>query len=225
MYISTDGKEILIVGGRGKVAKLATRLLRDTAANVTSLVRTEDSVEEVEALGARALVRDITAMSQDDWGALLPEYDVVVWSAGNGGRGGPDVTCAVDRDGALTVIEALSKLSDPPRFLMVSYVGSLTTTADDDGSSWYAYVESKKAVDKRLLESDLEFLILAPAALTDEPAQGIEIVDNTPEAAKGKTTARELVAEVIAYASLQETLPEEPILPFVDGEDELSLVI
>ena len=68
---------------------------------------------------------------------------------------------------------------------MVSYMGSLDNETDDEGA-WLAYVESKKTVDKRLLDSDLNYIILAPTLLTLDPAQGISVTENTPEKAGEK---------------------------------------
>ncbi|MHA2789008.1 NAD(P)H-binding protein [Corynebacterium sp. S7] len=223
--MTQNAQQILIIGGRGRIAKLATTMLVEANSSVTSLVRNQDSVAEVEALGATALVRDLTEISHDEWKDILGRFDVVIWSAGNGGRGGADVTYAVDRDGAIAVIDALTDLDLPPRFIMVSYLGSLENEAQDDGGTWYAYVESKKAADKHLLETDLEFLILAPATLSDEPASGIKVIENKRGAVENGHTSRELVAEVIADVALREQLPEGNSLAFIDGDDELSQVI
>lgn len=219
--MSADVKKVLIIGGRGKIAKLATEMLSGAGAEITSMVRNDESRAEVEPLGSTALVQDLTELSVEQWGTLVEDFDVVLWSAGNGGRGGADVTYAVDRDGALTLIEALESMDLPPRLIMVSYVGALDNTAEDDGGTWYAYVESKKAVDRRLVDSDIEYTILAPAALHDGPATGIEIVDNTPSAAEAKQTSRELVAEVIAECALREDHPQQRIVACVDGKEEI----
>ncbi|WP_018295539.1 NAD(P)H-binding protein [Corynebacterium lubricantis] len=223
--MTRSAQNVLIIGGRGKIAKLATTMLVEANSSVTSLVRNQDSVPEVEELGATALVRDLTEVGHEEWKEILGQFDVVVWSAGNGGRGGADVTYAVDRDGAIAVINALTELELPPRFIMVSYLGSLENEVEDDGGTWYAYVESKKAADKRLLETDLEFLILAPAVLTDEPAAGIKIIENTQGRVEQATTSRELVAEVIADVALRDSLPNIQALAFIDGDEELSQVI
>ncbi|WIM68871.1 NAD(P)H-binding protein [Corynebacterium breve] len=223
--MDNHSKKVLIIGGRGKVARLATEMLVEANASVTSLVRTVESVAEVEVLGASALVRDLTEISLDEWTEILADYDAVVWAAGNGGRGGADVTYAVDRDGAIEVIDALATLEFPPRFIMVSYIGSLETTATDDGGTWYAYVEAKKAADQHLLATEIEYIILAPSALTDDPARGIALVENTPAGADGVKTSRELVAEMVAEMVLRATLPEEDFIAFVDGDEEILAVL
>lgn len=214
-----DGAAVkaLYIGGHGKVGLLATPKLIDAGIKLDSLIRKEEQVAEIESLGARAVVRDVTTLNPDDWAELVRGYDVVVWGAGNGGRGGADVTWAVDRDAALALIDGLEQLEpdDAPRLLMISYMGATKNEAEPGEESWYAYVESKKAVDNRLNASDLDFLILGPATLTDEPAEGIQVVGATTYGVRG-TTSRELVADVVTQLVARRDWPDSP-LEFVDG--------
>ena len=69
-----------------------------------------------------------------------------------------------------------------PFTVMVSYAGAAEATTEDDGGAWYAYVEAKKAVDKRLLASDLPYQILGPTRLTDDAASGITVLDGARDA-------------------------------------------
>ena len=98
---------------------------------------------------------------------------------------------------------------------MVSYAGAAEATADDDGSSWYAYVESKKAVDQRLLASELDHVILGPTRLTMERSRGGRAVDKQTGA--DSTTSRELVAQVIVEAVGRDAMPANPY-DFEDGD-------
>ena len=214
----TTPKKVLIIGGHGKVGQLTTSRLIAAGMDVTSLIRNPDQAPDVEALGATPFIRDLTGLGVDDWATQLRGYDVTIWTAG---KDGASATYAIDRDGALTCIDALEKLQSegvtPPRLLMVSYLGSLEHGIDPE-DSFYPYADSKEAVDRRLLDSDLEFLILAPARLTLEPAGGLEVVDNVRPQDESVTTSRELVAKVLVEMSTRETLPERQILPFVDSD-------
>lgn len=216
---STTPKKVLIIGGHGKVGQLTTSRLIAAGADVTSLIRNPDQAPDIEALGATPFIRDLTGLGVDDWARQLRGYDVAIWTAGNAGKDGASATYAIDRDGALACIDALEQLRaegvTPPRLLMVSYLGSLDHGIDPE-DSFYPYADSKEAVDRRLLDSGLEFLILAPARLTLESAGGLEVVDNVLPRDESVTTSRELVAKVLVEMSLRESLPERQILPFVD---------
>ena len=109
-----------------------------------------------------------------------------------------------------------------PAYLMISYVGSQEATTDPADEKWYAYVESKKEVDNRLAQAEFPHLILKPAMLTEEPAQGLEQIEDKA-LQESMTSSRELVADVIVEALGRETLPESP-LAFVDGDNPVSSI-
>lgn len=214
---------VLLIGGHGKIALLATPLLVDASLDVTSMFRNPDHVPEIEKLGATPLLQDVTTLSVEEWAELQKDFDVVVWSAGNGGKAGADATYAIDRDAAIASIDGAASLGDQaPRYIMVSYVGS-TSHSVDPNNSFYAYAESKKTVDEHLAGTNLDYLILAPSALTLDDVQGVEIIADTSEAADGKTTSRKLVAEVITEFAVRD-FPQSRVLPFVDGELPVSAI-
>lgn len=222
---TTARKKVLYIGGHGKVGLLAAPKLVDANLTVRSLIRNPDQVSDIEALGATAVVRDLTEHSVEDWAELLADYDVVVWGAGNGGRAGAEVTWAVDRDAALASIAGLEKLSaegkNTPAYIMISYMGATENTTDPADEKWYAYVESKKAVDNKLNSTDLTYLILGPAALTEEPSRGITVLDKDAERTANLTTSRELVAEVVTEVAGRESFPTSP-LEFIDGDGSVK---
>lgn len=219
----TNSTRVLLIGGHGKVALLATPMLIDASVQVTSMYRNPDHQAEIEALGASTLERDVTTLSVEDWAELLKDFDVVVWSAGNGGKSGADATYAIDRDAAIASIDGAASLGEKaPRYIMVSYVGSTSHTIDPS-DSFYAYAESKKAADEHLSSTDLDYLILAPAALTLDEVDGIEVIADTNEAAAGRSTSRILVAEVITEFVVRD-FPQTRVLPFVDGNAAVSSI-
>ena len=200
---TTARKKVLYIGGHGKVGLLAAPKLVDANLTVHSLIRNPDQVSDIEALGATA----------------------VVWGAGNGGRAGAEVTWAVDRDAALASIAGLEKLSaegkNTPAYIMISYMGATENTTDPADEKWYAYVESKKEVDNKLNSTDLNYLILGPAALTEEPSRGITVLDKDAERTGKLTTSRELVAEVVAEVAGRDSFPTSP-LEFIDGDGSVK---
>ena len=220
-------KSILIIGGHGKVGLLAAPKLVEAGFSVTSLVRDPVQVGDIESLGATALVEDVTQVTPAGWDEILGRFDVVVWTAGNGGRGGPEVTYAVDRDAALAVVDSLERLRDTggagsaPRYLNVSYAGARDHTVPRD-ASFFPYADAKKTVDDRLVgTTGLDYLILGPAALTEEPSDGAAAY--TPDLDRSQAhTSRELVADVIVEFARRDTLPDDRTVDFVDGTSPVS---
>lgn len=188
-------RHVLVLGAGGNVSRHSVPKLVAKGHNVSALVRNPDHAERLIDEGATVIVRDLTSLDEEGWARLLTPFDVVVWSAGAGG-GSAERTYAVDRDAAMGMIDALEDLGEfAPFLVMVSYAGASEATTEDDGGAWYAYVESKKAVDKRLLASELAYQILGPTRLTDDAAEGITVLDGAMDA--DSETPRELVAEVI----------------------------
>lgn len=218
-------QNVLIIGGHGRIALLATPLLTQNGHHVTSMIRDAAQAPEITALGAEPLVRDLTHISPQEWADLTRDRDVVVWSAGNGGKSGPETTYAVDRDGALALIEGLESLREAaPHLVMVSYLGATTATAEDDGGTWFAYVEAKKAVDVRLHDSSLSATILGPGRLTDEPADGIHRHEPGTPKPNHVDTSRDLVAQVIAHVVGRASAATQSVetIEFVDGDGDIA---
>ncbi|QPK80214.1 SDR family oxidoreductase [Corynebacterium lizhenjunii] len=214
----TLSQKILYIGGHGKIALLAIPKLVSAGHTVTALVRNPEYKAELTQLGATPLVADITEQSVDDWANIFREFDTVVWGAGNGGRGGKELTFAVDRDGALATVDAAEQLLQDgaaPRYVMISYLGSTHNEPSGEGNSWDAYVEAKKTVDERIYASGLDYLVLAPSLLTDEPAGGVDAIADT-HSPEGTSTSRELVAEVLTELVGRESFPQSPVA-FIDG--------
>lgn len=222
---NSNPRKVLIIGGHGRVAQLVTPRLVSAGLDVTSLIRNPEQAPDIEALGSTPLIRDLTGLSVADWKELLRDHDVVIWTAGNAGKDGATATYAIDRDGALACIDALAQLREEngraARLLMVSYLGSLDHGVDPE-DSFYPYAASKEAVDRRLLSSDLEYLILAPARLTMEPAGCLEVIEDDRPREESMTSSRELVAKVLAEMAAREQLPDRQILPFIDAEGGAS---
>lgn len=208
----------LIIGGHGKVARLAAPMLGDLGFSVTSVIRDRAQSADIEATGATPLVLDITEVTPEEWDTLLAGFDVIVWSAGAGG-GAPERTYAVDRDAALAVIDSLERLRDAgktPRFINVSYLGA-THHQVPESDSFFPYADAKKTVDDRLNSTEgLEYLILGPSALTLEPAVGYATpTTNLPP--EDSHTSGELVAEIITVFADRNSLPGDRTVEFVDG--------
>lgn len=224
--VDTKSKKVLIIGGHGRVALIATPKLIAAGHDVTSVIRNPNHVSDIEAIGATPLVRDIIGLETETWEERLTQYDVVIWAAGHGDIGSVEGTHAVDRDAALTSVDAIRNLlargERVPRYLMVSFLGSLNLQVDPE-DDFYAYAESKKKVDRELLATEgLDTLILAPGVLTMDESTGGTLLDDENEEVWDRKTSRYLVADVITEMTSRSTLPEKKILAFTDGNTPVS---
>ncbi|MDF8263467.1 SDR family oxidoreductase [Luteipulveratus flavus] len=161
---------IALIGGHGKVALLTAPLLVEAGHTVDAIVRNPDHASDVEATGATAVVADVEQLDEAGTEDLLNGYDTVVWSAGAGG-GDPERTYAVDRDAAIRTMDAAAKIG-ARRYVMVSYFGAGPDHGVPQDSSFHAYADAKTAADAHLESTDLDWTILRPSGLTDDPATG-----------------------------------------------------
>ncbi|KAK4641797.1 hypothetical protein QC761_504000 [Podospora bellae-mahoneyi] len=216
---------VLLLGGHGKVAQLLTPLLLKRSWTVTSVIRAQEQVPTIKKLGAsqngklNVLVRSLEDVkSTDDAKKVIEDagregekgVDYVVWSAGAGGKGGPERTYAIDRDAAIHFIRAAASTPSITKFLMVSYLASRKAKpAWWSEEEWKAaqhvnnevlptYYKAKIAADEELyrVSRKSETLVginLRPGTLTLEPAGKVELGRTK---GSGGDVSRETVAVV-----------------------------
>ena len=186
---------IAVIGGHGKVALRLSPLLKAAGHEVTAWVRNPDHGSEVEESGATALVADVEQLSTGEIAERLRGFDAVVWSAGAGG-GNPARTYAVDRDAAIRSMSAAEE-AGAKRYVMVSYFGAGPHHGVPQDNPFFPYADAKAAADAHLRSTGLDWTILGPSSLTDEPGTGrVE----TGEGVSASSVSREDVAAVAAYA-------------------------
>lgn len=187
--------KIIVIGAHGKVAQQALPLLRE-GNTVRGVIRNPDHADDVAALGAEPVVKDVENLSSEEWTELLSDANTIVWAAGAGG-GNPERTYAVDRDAAIASIDAAPENA---HYIMVSYWGAGRGDEVPEDNSFHHYAVSKMKADEHLRDKIHRHTILKPAALTDDEVGEIQVGEEDEES-PGKTS-REAVAMLIArYAN------------------------
>ena len=154
--------EVLVVGANGQTGTQIVELLIEKEHTVRAMVRKPEQTDEFEKRGAIPVVADL----EHDVAFAVEGCDAVIFAAGSGAHTGEDKTWAVDRDGAIKVIEACEKNS-VERFVMLSAVG---TDAPEQGpEKLVPYLKAKAEADKRLEKSSLNYTIIRPGTLNDDP--------------------------------------------------------
>ncbi len=185
---------ILVIGGHGKVARLLHPLLTERSHTVTAVVRNPDHEADVAADGAVPLVADVEHLSTDELADLVRGHDAVVWSAGAGG-GDPSRTYAVDRDAAIRSMDAAAR-AGVRRYVMVSYFGAGPDHGVPEDNPFHAYADAKSTADAHLEASGLDWTLLRPGRLTDEPGTGR--IETSRQGATAGSVPRADVALVVA---------------------------
>jgi uncharacterized protein YbjT (DUF2867 family) len=159
--------DILVAGGHGKIGLRLLRLLAADGHRARGLIRSADQSEDLEAVGAEPVVLDL---ERDDVTAAARGADAIVFAAGAGPGSGPERKRTVDLGGALKMIDA-AKQNGVRRYVIVSSMG-----ADDPppgNEAMAPYLQAKAAADAALVESGLDYTIVRPGGLTDEPGTGL----------------------------------------------------
>lgn len=206
---------IVIVGGHGKVALLLAPLLTGRGDQVVSLIRDPAQSGDVTAAGVEPLVLSVEEAGLGDLTQAFEGADAVVWSAGAGGKGGPERTDAIDRVAAIRSMEAAAA-AGARRYVMVLFIGSHGEIAEDH--PLLAYALAKLAADRHLQTTDLDWTILGPGLLTlDEPTGRITLGRSVDGMGANYPTSRANVAAVIA-AALSDDRTIGKVIPFCDGD-------
>lgn len=187
---------VLVIGATGKVGQRAVPLLVGAGHRVRAMIRDSGQASAVEERGAEPVVADL----EGEFGDALDGCDTVVFTAGSGGRTGADKTALVDGLGAILATNAAVERGSR-RFLMVSSRG-----ADDPDRSPAIkhYLVAKAIADSYLQRSGLDYTILRPGRLTDEPATGR--IRTGPDLGRGEITRADVAAAVVACLELENTI-------------------
>src|SRR4051794_32582003 len=159
--------DVAIAGGHGKIALHLERLLSQSGHGVCGLIRNRAHEAAVHAAGAEPVLCDMEAV--DDLAPFIDGADAVVFAAGAGPGSGPERKKTVDLGGALKLLDA-ARRTGARRYLIVSSIGADDPSAGSE--QMRPYLEAKAEADERLAESDLDWTIVRPGRLTNDPGTG-----------------------------------------------------
>ncbi|MDX6324261.1 MAG: hypothetical protein QOK15_615 [Nocardioidaceae bacterium] len=162
---------VAVVGGHGQVALRLHPVLVSSGHQPVALVRHDAYTAELESLGAEVRLLDIENQDAGGFAEAFAGCDAVVFAAGGGPDGSLERKRTVDLEGALKSIEG-ARQAGIRRFVQVSAIGVDEQLPSDTGEVWRAYVEAKRDADAALRASDLDWTIIRPGRLVDDPGTG-----------------------------------------------------
>ncbi|GAB7019523.1 SDR family oxidoreductase [Halostagnicola bangensis] len=176
------------------------------------MIRSEDQVEAIEDLGAEPVVADLT----EEVSHAVEGCDAVVFAAGSGG----DAVWDVDRDGAITLMEAAED-QGVERFVMLSSISA--DTPEEAPEALRDYLNAKAEADERLRESDLTYTIVRPGELTNENGTGRIRTSAELERTDGDVPREDVAQTLVAALTAERT--EGRTFEVLSGDDTIEAAL
>jgi nucleoside-diphosphate-sugar epimerase len=172
-------------------------LLSDNGDEARALIRDPAHSDDIRESGGDPYVVDLEEADEVQAATAVEGMDAVVFAAGAGPGSGPERKWTVDYGGAAKLITA-ARANDVSRYVMVSSQAADSQKEGDDTFS--VYLRAKGKADEELRRSGLDYTIVRPTHLTDEPGTGtVEIAEQVERG----DVSRDDVAAVLFQALQQ----------------------
>jgi uncharacterized protein YbjT (DUF2867 family) len=183
--------DVVVLGGHGQIARQLLARLAARGDHARGIVRNPDHADDLREIGAEPAIGDV---ERESIAPLVAGADAVVMAAGAGPGSGPERKRTVDLGGALKLIDA-AKVNGVPRYVMVSAIGAGDPESATGPMS--AYQQAKADADAALVASGLDFTIVRPGRLTDDPGTGrVEAAEHLGR--RGSITRADTAAVLLA---------------------------
>ena len=161
--------KVAIAGGHGQIALRLAKVLSQRGDQVVALIRNPAQADDVRQAGAGPAVVDLEHASVAEVAQAVTGSDAVVFSAGAGPGSGSARKDTMDYGGAVKLIEA-AKQAGVRRYVIVS---AMEANADAPGEDTFAvYLRAKGRADDAVRASGLDFTVVRPGGLTNDPGTG-----------------------------------------------------
>jgi uncharacterized protein YbjT (DUF2867 family) len=181
---------VVVAGGHGKVGLRLLRLLTERGDRARGLIRRAEQAEDLQRAGAEAVQCDLER--EETLAPFLEGADAAVFAAGAGPGSGPERKRTVDMGGALKLMHG-AREGGVGRYVMVSAIGAEDPSAGSE--TMQPYLQAKAEADRALADSGLDFTIVRPGRLTDDPGTGLVTVG---EVARGDVPRDDVAATLAA---------------------------
>jgi uncharacterized protein YbjT (DUF2867 family) len=160
---------VFIIGAAGKVGRRLCRQLLERGHQVTALHRKPEQSDDLTRLGATPVSGSMLDLDAAELAKLMSGSDAIVFTAGAGGAG-IELTNAIDGRGLELATEAAA-IAGIRRFILVSVFPDALRDKETS-PDFENYIAVKKRADVHLVETGLDWIILRPGTLLDNPGSG-----------------------------------------------------
>ncbi|MEV0644566.1 SDR family oxidoreductase [Phytomonospora sp. NPDC050363] len=186
---------VVIAGGHGKIALHLERLLSEQGHQAVGLVRNPDHLGDLAAVGAKGILCDLETAASLTVAEFVAGSDAVVFAAGAGAGSGETRKDTVDRGASVVLAEACEQ-ANVDRFVQISSMGAGAEPPPGTDPVFAAYLRAKTAAERDLRERDLDWTIVRPGRLTDDPPTGKVRLE--PSVPRGSVPRADVAAVLLA---------------------------
>src|SRR3954469_11780753 len=148
---------VIVAGGHGQIGLRLLKLLAEHGDEPVGLIRNPHHAKD---LPGEAPVGDLGAVDE----VVRLDADAVVFAAGAGPGSGAERKWTMDYGGAVKLMRA-----GVERYVIVSSMGAADPPPEGEGDVFGEYLRAKGQADRELAASGLDYTIVRPGMLTDDP--------------------------------------------------------
>jgi uncharacterized protein YbjT (DUF2867 family) len=161
---------VAIAGGHGQIALIIERLLSESGHEAVGIIRNPEHAADLLVAGGLPLVLDLENTDVDTLATDLDGVDAVVFAAGGGPSSGAARKLTVDRDAAILLADAAGRRGIR-RYVMISALAADDFEPDSE-DVFQIYLKAKSEADADLRRRELDWTVIRPGGLTNDPPTG-----------------------------------------------------
>jgi uncharacterized protein YbjT (DUF2867 family) len=194
---------VVIAGGHGKIALLLERQLAARGDQAIGIIRNPAQAADLRDSSAEPVVLDLENTEVAAVAEVLNGADAAVFAAGAGPGSGVARKETVDLGAAALFAEA-AEVAGVRRHLQIGAMGVDRPPREGTDEVFAAYLRAKKAAEDDLRKRDLDWTILRPGRLTDEPGtRKVHLADSVDY---GEIPRDDVAAVVVALLEEQRSV-------------------
>jgi uncharacterized protein YbjT (DUF2867 family) len=186
---------VVVIGGHGRTGIEVVKQLVAKGDHVVATIRNPKHMADLVKAGAETWVLDLEHSTGPEFANVMKGADAAVFAAGSAEG---ELNSDIDRTGTLKTVRAAKK-AGVKHYVSVSALGATTPTPKEwlDSELMKNYYKAKKAANKHVRDSGLEWTIVEPGSLTDGKLTG-KVTIGQDGVDPGKISRADVAAVVVA---------------------------
>ena len=186
---------VVVVGGSGRTGALVIKALKQSGDTVVATIRNPKHMAALVKQEVEVAMLDLDRSPLADFEQIFRGADAIVFAAGSA-EGDP--SSAIDSKGVRRTVLTATK-AGVKRYVAVSSLGATTKISESyDWPGMTAYFKAKKAANKSVRESTLDWTIIEPGTLTEAKGTGKIALSEGKNIEDNKISRADVAAVVVA---------------------------